>query len=144
MNLAFTETNHDNTSIRNPLAVVKRILSNSPSQSPHKHGKYGPKIKHTLELEPRKEKTVQNQISTMTNYVLSSSHASLTILHFLNQMRKISSRERLVTQVCSFFFQKAALLPHEDNAIVFKSIRDFLLPSEVQLINSFTDGVKIN
>lgn len=39
LNLAFTETDHDNTSIRNPLAVVKRILSNSPSQSPHKHGK---------------------------------------------------------------------------------------------------------
>ena len=105
--VAFSETNHDSTSIRNPLAVAKRILSHSPSQSPHKHGKYGPKRKRTLESEPRNEKTVQNQISTMTNHVQYSKHASLTISHFFESNEEISSRERLFTQVCSFFFQKA-------------------------------------
>ena len=38
LNLAFSETNHDSTRIRNPLAVAKKILSHSPSQSPYKHG----------------------------------------------------------------------------------------------------------
>ena len=110
LNLAFSETNHDSTSIRNSLAVAKRILSHFPSQSPRKHGKYGPKRKYTLESEPRKEETVQNQISTMTNYVQYSNQSNEEIL----------SRERLFTQVCTFFFQKAVLLPHEDDAIVFK------------------------
>ena len=141
LNLSFSETNHDSTSIRNPLAVAKRILSHSPSQSPHKHGKYGPKRKRTLESEPRKEKTVQNQISTMTNYVQYSNHASLTISHFFESNEEISSRERLFTQVCIFFFQKAVLLPHEDDAIVFKSLRDFLLQSEAQLKDNESSNI---
>ena len=84
---------------------------------------------------------MQNQISTMTNHVQYSKHASLTISHFFESNEEISSRERLFTQVCSFFFQKAVLLPHEDDAIVFKSLRDFFLPSEAQLKDNKSSNI---
>ena len=62
-------------------------------------------------------------------------------MHFFETNEEISSRERLFTQVCSFFFQKAVLLPHEDDAIVFKSLRDFLLPSEAQLKDNESSNI---
>ncbi|SMN12415.1 hypothetical protein SPBRAN_865 [uncultured Candidatus Thioglobus sp.] len=105
--------------------LSKRLLSNSPSNSPHKHGKVGPKRRRrrTMEIFPKQVNEVRHEIANSTNY---QRYRSLQLSQFSESG---DSKTRLFKETFAYLLQKLTMQDTE----VLKPLREFILPTSAQL-----------
>ena len=110
----------------------KRLLSNSPSNSPHQHGKVGPKRRRrTITISPKKV-TSEPRAQQINNC---SSHKNLILDNFSETNWEKDSKEKLHKEVFAYFLQKLTV-QNSDSSKIIKPLREFLLPSPAQLKDS--------
>ena len=116
-----------------PIALVgptiKRRNTYSPTNSPHKHGKVGPKRRRTMQLSPTKLLSTLGRTHTPASHH-PNTHVQLT--QFLELDNETTSKMKLSKEVFAYFLQKS-ILPKFDSGEVLKPLREFLLPTAAQL-----------
>lgn len=111
--------------------INKRPAIHPPSDSPHKHGKVGPKRRRTMQPSPLKNthsslSTIQ---ATSSSTLVSAKKADIS--HFQESESEEVSKNKLLTEAFAYFLQKVVM--QNDNADVLKPFCDFILPTEAQL-----------
>ena len=116
-----------------PIALVgptiKRRNTYSPTNSPHKHGKVGPKRRRTMQLSPTKLLSTLGRTHTPASHH-PNTHVQLT--QFLELDNETTNKMKLSKEVFAYFLQKS-ILPKFDSGEVLKPLREFLLPTAAQL-----------
>ena len=128
-------------SLELPASLYKRPCSSSPANSPHKHGKHGPKRHRTMVLSPKnlfcqRSSNAPNS-STPSNSSNTSHSANLhrremDINHFKEKEGEIASKRKLSAEVFAYFLQKH-VKARSDLGEVLKPLQEFLLPTQAQL-----------
>ena len=108
----------------------KRHRPDSPSNSPHNHGKVGPK-RRTMQLSPTKSAPEHVHIGEAApNPTL-----HLDIQQFQEGKDEEDSKLKLNKQVFAYSLLKASV-PELDSGTVLKPLRDFILPTPAQLADN--------
>ena len=126
-------TSSETVHVSRPLQPVaqeasgKRHYSSSPANSPHKHGKTGPKRRRTMQVMSRTKLFAGNADLTLT-----ISHPSLQLEHFKENLCEVKSKTLLSKQAFTYFVQKFAQKNAELDGIL-KPLRKFIPPTIAQL-----------
>jgi hypothetical protein len=108
-----------------PTLQLKRLCSASPANSPHKHGKVGPKRRRTVQISPTKP-PIQPPHEQARSAVLGKRNIPIT--HFSELSQEVESRKKLHNEAFAYFLQKLTV-----TGSVLKSLREYILPTPAQL-----------
>ena len=118
------------STVEHLLGTTKRLLPHSPSNSPHQLGKVGPKRRRTIKVSPQKVSTLSKLTHTKSTAL---SHKNLKLDNFDEKADEKASKTKLYNEVFTYFLQKLVL---QVSSKFLKPLREFLLPSPAQLMNS--------
>lgn len=113
------------------MTLCKRLHIHSPSDSPHKQGKIGPKRKRTLAPSPAKQHNEErhDRFSSFRTPVSHQQQLQLHVSQFIESEIEKRSRGKTTKEVFAYFLQKFVRL----NSDADKPLREFLLPTISQL-----------
>ena len=110
--------------------LQKRQSTSFPPNSPHHHGKLGPKRRRTMKPSPAKVYILQGTHGRTRT--LASHYPNLQLAQFIELECETASKIKLSNEAFAHFLQKCAL-PNFDSGEVLKPLREFLLPTAAQL-----------
>ena len=111
------------------ISSCKRRGSSSPANSPHKHGKVGPKKRRTMHLSPAKVFRHER------GQPAASRQPNTDLKHFLELESESECKARLFKEVFACFLQKSTVsIP--DSGQLLKPLREFILPTPAQLADN--------
>ncbi len=103
----------------------KRLSSKSPSNSPHKHGKVGPKRRRTMEILPKQNNEARHEIACTNSY---QQYRSLQLSKFLESG---DSKCKLFKEAFAYLLKKHCYTMQDTETL--KPLREFILPTSAQL-----------
>lgn len=119
----------------------KRHSSLSPANSPHKHGKVGPKRMRTINGPSRVKPFASNKINMHNiNSAVVYNRPELRLELVKELDSETNSKKQLSKQVFAYFLQKHAQGRSESGDVI-KPLREFLLPTPAQLADNDASSV---
>ena len=111
----------------------KRHHLYSPSTSPHKLGKVGPKRKRTMTVSSVQVSELSRLSQSLQMYAAPTHQQNLVLSQFFESDDEKLSNTRISKEMFSYFFQKFLFTSTTGEERVMKHLREFLLPTAAQL-----------